>query len=91
MKKALKLIKAAKQPVILAGRGIELSGARQEVLAFAEKTGTPIATTLLALGAVPASHPLNLGMMGMHGEAWTNQAIQGRTCSWPSACASTTG
>jgi acetolactate synthase-1/2/3 large subunit len=76
MKKALKLIKAAKQPVILAGRGIELSNARQEVLAFAEKTGTPIATTLLALGAIPASHPLNLGMMGMHGEAWTNQAIQ---------------
>jgi len=73
---ALKLIKNAKRPVILAGRGIDLSGARQEVLAFAEKTSTPIAATLLGLGAIPASHPLNLGMMGMHGEAWTNQTIQ---------------
>jgi len=76
LQKALKLIKAARKPLILAGRGIDLSGARQEVLAFAEKTATPIATTLLALGVIPASHPLNLGMMGMHGEAWTNQAIQ---------------
>jgi len=76
IQKALKLIRAARRPVILAGRGIELSGARPEVLAFAEKTSTPIATTLLALGTIPASHPLNLGMMGMHGESWTNQAIQ---------------
>jgi acetolactate synthase-1/2/3 large subunit len=73
---ALKLIRAAKRPIVLAGRGIELSGARLEVLALAERIGAPIATTLLGLGAVPASHPLNLGMMGMHGEAWTNQAIQ---------------
>ncbi len=76
LQQALKLIKAAKRPIILAGRGIDLSGARQEVLAFAEKTSTPIAMTLLALGVIPASHRLNLGMMGMHGEAWTNQAIQ---------------
>jgi acetolactate synthase I/II/III large subunit len=76
IQKALRLIKNAKRPVILAGRGIELSGAREEVLDFAEKTSTPMAVTLLGLGAIPASHPLNLGMMGMHGEAWTNQAIQ---------------
>ena len=76
LQQALKLIKAAKRPIILAGRGIDLSAARQEVLAFAEKTSTPIAMTLLALGVIPASHRLNLGMMGMHGEAWTNQAIQ---------------
>jgi acetolactate synthase-1/2/3 large subunit len=76
VQKALKLIRAARRPVILAGRGIELSGARPEVLAFAEKTSTPIATTLLGLGVIPASHHLNLGMMGMHGEAWTNQTIQ---------------
>jgi acetolactate synthase I/II/III large subunit len=76
LEQALKLIHSAKRPLILAGRGIELSNARQEVLAFAEKTSTPIAVTLLGLGAIPASHPLNLGMMGMHGEAWTNQAIQ---------------
>jgi len=76
IQKAMDLLKAAKRPLILAGRGIEISGARQEVLAFAEKANIPIATTLLGIGSVPANHPLNLGMMGMHGEAWTNQAIQ---------------
>ena len=76
LQKALKLIRAAKRPLILAGRGVELSGSRVEVLALAEKICAPIATTLLGLGAIPASHPLVLGMMGMHGEAWTNQAIQ---------------
>ncbi|HNX31152.1 MAG TPA: biosynthetic-type acetolactate synthase large subunit [Holophaga sp.] len=73
---ALALIRAARRPLILAGHGVILSGAVRELLAFAERTATPIATTLLGLGAVPASHPLNLGMMGMHGEAWANQAIQ---------------
>jgi len=73
---ARRLLASARRPLILAGRGIELSGAREAVLAFAEGTGTPLATTLLGIGAVPAGHPLNLGMMGMHGEAWVNQAIQ---------------
>lgn len=76
MQKALSLINSAKKPVILAGRGILLSGARQEVLELAEKRHIPLAMTLLGLGALPASHPLNLGMMGMHGEAWVNQSIQ---------------
>ncbi|MBK8725932.1 MAG: biosynthetic-type acetolactate synthase large subunit [Holophagaceae bacterium] len=76
LRKALDLIGAAERPLILAGHGIELSGAGRAVLAFAEGTGTPFATTLLGIGAVPARHPLNLGMMGMHGEAWVNQAIQ---------------
>ena len=74
--KALQLIRWANKPLILAGHGVILSGAIQELLAFAERTGTPVATTLLGIGAIPASHPLNLGMMGLHGEAWTNQAIQ---------------
>ena len=74
--KALALIAEAKRPVILAGRGIIQSGATQQVVAFAEGTQTPIAMTLLGLGGVAASHPLNLGMMGMHGEAWVNTAIQ---------------
>jgi acetolactate synthase-1/2/3 large subunit len=43
---------------------------------FAEKTGVPVTSTLLGLGGFPASHPLSLGMMGMHGEAWVNKAIQ---------------
>ena len=75
-RQALDLIKDSKRPVILAGHGIMISGAMREVREFAEKAGVPVALTLLGIGAFPASHPLNLGMMGMHGEAWVNQAIQ---------------
>ncbi len=74
--KALDLIANAKRPLILAGHGIMLSGAMKVVQEFAEKTNTLVAMTLLGLGGFPASHPLNLGMMGMHGEAWVNNAIQ---------------
>jgi acetolactate synthase-1/2/3 large subunit len=70
------LINAAERPVILAGHGIMLGGAEAELLAFAEKAHIPVAMTLLGIGGLPASHPLNLGMMGMHGEAWVNTAIQ---------------
>ena len=70
------LINGARRPVILAGHGIILGGGETAVRAFAEKAQIPIAMTLLGIGAVPASHPLNLGMMGMHGEAWVNTAIQ---------------
>jgi acetolactate synthase-1/2/3 large subunit len=73
---AVALIRAAKKPVILAGHGIVQSGAEAEVIAFAERMQIPIASTLLGLGAVPAGHPLSLGMMGMHGESWVNHAIQ---------------
>ena len=74
--KAADLIKSAKKPVILAGQGILQSGAMAEVRKFAERINAPVALTLLGLGAFPASHPLNIGMMGMHGEAWVNHAIQ---------------
>jgi acetolactate synthase-1/2/3 large subunit len=74
--KAIELIKNAQRPVILAGQGVIQSGAMKELLEFAERMNSPIAMTLLGLGGVPASHPLNLGMMGMHGEAWVNHAIQ---------------
>ena len=70
------LINAAERPMILAGHGIILGGAEAAVQAFAERARVPIAVTLLGIGGVPASHPLNLGMMGMHGEAWVNTAIQ---------------
>ncbi len=73
---ALDLIHNAKRPLILAGHGIIISGAMKEVCDFAERAGIPVALTLLGLGAFPASHPLNLGMMGMHGEAWVNHTIQ---------------
>jgi acetolactate synthase-1/2/3 large subunit len=73
---AVALINAAERPLILAGHGIMLSGAERQVLELANMAQIPIAMTLLGLGGVPASHPLNLGMMGMHGEAWVNQAVQ---------------
>ncbi len=75
-KAAAELIKAAQRPVILAGHGIVESGAQADVLAFAEARTIPVASTLLGLGAIPAGHPLSLGMMGMHGESWVNNAIQ---------------
>ena len=74
--KALTLIREAKRPVILAGHGVLISGAEHEVKAFAERTCIPVALTLLGLDTLPASHVLNLGMMGMHGEAWVNKTIQ---------------
>jgi acetolactate synthase I/II/III large subunit len=73
---ALQLINQARRPIILAGHGILLSGAMNEVCEFAERAHIPVAMTLLGIGCFPASHPLNLGMMGMHGEAWVNTAIQ---------------
>jgi acetolactate synthase-1/2/3 large subunit len=73
---ALELIAAAERPLILAGHGVMLSGAERQVIALAERAQIPIAMTLLGIGGVAASHPLNLGMMGMHGESWVNHAIQ---------------
>jgi acetolactate synthase-1/2/3 large subunit len=75
-REALALINAAERPVILAGHGILLGNAMAEFKAFAERTQIPVAMTLLGIGAFPASHTLNLGMMGMHGESWVNTAIQ---------------
>ena len=73
---AANLINNAKKPVILAGHGILLSGASQEIIQLAETASIPIGWTLLGAGSVPASHPLNMGMMGMHGEFAVNNAIQ---------------
>jgi acetolactate synthase-1/2/3 large subunit len=76
VQKAVEVINAAKRPVILAGHGILISSAMNEVRQLAEKAQIPVAMTLLGFGSVPSSHPLNLGMMGMHGEACVNTAIQ---------------
>jgi acetolactate synthase-1/2/3 large subunit len=70
------LINEAERPLILAGHGIILGGAEAALQAFAERARIPVAMTLLGIGGFPASHALNLGMMGMHGEAWVNTAIQ---------------
>ncbi len=76
IEKAIEMIQSAQRPVILAGQGILKSGAMAEVLEFAERTQTPVASTLLGLSGFPGNHLLSLGMMGMHGEAWVNQTIQ---------------
>ena len=73
---AMELINTAQRPLILAGHGVMLSNAERQIVALAERAQIPIAVTLLGIGGVAASHPLNLGMMGMHGEAWVNHAIQ---------------
>ncbi|HEX4066195.1 MAG TPA: biosynthetic-type acetolactate synthase large subunit [Acidobacteriaceae bacterium] len=73
---AAELIRTAKKPVILSGHGVLQSAAYTQVQTLAERMRIPVASTLLGLGGFPASHPLSLGMMGMHGEAWVNHAIQ---------------
>ena len=76
LRRAAALLNAAERPVILAGHGILISGAMAPVRELAERARIPIAMTLLGIGSVPAEHPLNMGMMGMHGESWVNRAIQ---------------
>ncbi len=66
------LINQAKKPYILAGQGILLSGASKELMAFSEKTGIPVASTLLGLGAFPTNHPNYVGYLGMHGNYGPN-------------------
>ncbi|HEX3081673.1 MAG TPA: biosynthetic-type acetolactate synthase large subunit [Candidatus Saccharimonadia bacterium] len=65
----------AKRPVILAGHGISIAGAENELLELAERTHTPVTTTLLGKGAFPETHALSLGMLGMHGTAYANKAL----------------
>jgi acetolactate synthase-1/2/3 large subunit len=72
VKDAAKLINEAKKPYILAGQGILLSGASEELKAFSEKTGIPVASTLLGLGAFPTDHPNYVGYLGMHGNYGPN-------------------
>ncbi|GIL12332.1 MAG: acetolactate synthase [Chloroflexota bacterium] len=73
---ALELIRQAKKPVILAGHGILMSGASNELRELSERAQIPVTLTLLGKGAMPENHPLCVGMMGMHGAAACNYAIQ---------------
>ncbi len=73
---AADLIDSCARPVILAGHGVSMAGAEGVLREFAERTDSPVAVTLLGKGGFPASHPLYLGMMGMHGDAQANRAIQ---------------
>ena len=76
IKKAAKLINEAKRPVILAGRGVNISGAFPELKELAEKAQIPVITTLLGIGCFPEDHLLSLGMIGMHGMAYANLAVE---------------
>ncbi len=69
---AANLINAAKRPLILAGHGIMIASAEKELLELAEKAQIPVATTLLGLSDIPSDHPMNVGMLGMHGNIGPN-------------------
>lgn len=76
VQRAAKLMSEASRPLLLVGHGAVQSAAYAELRALAEKTETPVATTLLGISAVPESHPLCLGMVGMHGMYWANKAVE---------------
>jgi len=76
IRQAAQLINHSRRPIVLAGHGIHLSGAADELREFVEKGNLPVTTTLLGISSIPESHPLSLRMMGMHGEAYVNNAIQ---------------
>jgi acetolactate synthase-1/2/3 large subunit len=73
--KVLEMVRQAKRPIIYAGGGIIASGAALDLKAFAERTGIPVALTLLGLGGIPSDHFLCLQMLGMHGTIYANYAI----------------
>jgi acetolactate synthase-1/2/3 large subunit len=75
IKKATRLIAKSKKPLIYAGGGVIISGAEAELKALAERINTPVTLTLLGLGGFTGTHPLCLGMLGMHGTAFANYAI----------------
>jgi acetolactate synthase I/II/III large subunit len=76
LQRAAQTIAEAKRPVILAGHGVHVARAWDELRRFAERIGAPVVSTLLGLSALPADHPLALGMAGMHGVAWASLCVQ---------------
>ncbi len=75
LKHAAKLINEAKQPIIIAGRGVIISGASDELKQLAETAQIPVITTLLGIGCFPEDHVLSYGMAGMHGSGYANKAL----------------
>ena len=73
---AAALINAAQRPLVLVGQGVELGHAQEELKRFVEKAGLPPGCTLLGLSALPSDHPLNVGMLGMHGSLGSNKKTQ---------------
>src|SRR5512141_1131921 len=77
LKQAAAFLAKSRRPVLLVGHGAVLSNAGKALQKFAEKLGAPVVNTLLGKGAVPEDHPLHLGMLGMHGTAYANKAVDG--------------
>ena len=75
VEKAARMINESARPVIIAGRGVHISRAYEELMELAEKAQIPVITTLLGLGSFPGKHVLSMGMPGMHGVAWASMAI----------------
>ncbi len=75
IKRAVEALMKARRPVLYVGGGAIHAGAHEEVRQLAEKLSLPTTCTLMGLGAFPASHPLSLGMLGMHGGYWANMAV----------------
>ncbi len=76
IERAARLINESERPLIVAGQGVSIAQAEAELRNLAEKANIPVATSLLGISAFPETHPLSLGMGGMHGEAFTNYAMQ---------------
>jgi acetolactate synthase-1/2/3 large subunit len=77
IEKAADFLSRSKRPVLLIGHGAMIAGASKQVAELAEKLQAPVVSTLLGLGTLPGSHPLSLGMLGMHGTAYANMAVDG--------------
>ncbi len=75
LKKAYKLLKSAKKPLILAGGGVNIARANTLLQEFAEKMNVPVVTTIMGKGAIPTTHPLYIGNTGMHGKYACNKAV----------------
>ena len=75
LKRAYKMLKSAKKPLILAGGGINIARANENLQTFAEKMNVPVVTTIMGKGALPTTHPLYIGNTGMHGKYASNKAV----------------
>lgn len=73
--KVVKELEQAKRPIICAGGGVLLSGAKEELRAFAEKHRVPVVTTMMGIGVLPTDHPFNYGMVGNNGKPYANRAM----------------
>ncbi|MBQ7723987.1 MAG: biosynthetic-type acetolactate synthase large subunit [Lachnospiraceae bacterium] len=76
IKKVIKVLENAKKPLIIAGGGVFLSGAKKELRAFVEKHSIPVVSTMMGLGVLPSDHPLYYGMVGNNGNAYANRALR---------------